>query len=52
MTAQIEAGEGALGRLMGDTLLIARTQDVLGQLAELLGDLRENPQRYVRLSIF
>jgi phospholipid/cholesterol/gamma-HCH transport system substrate-binding protein len=52
LTAQVEAGEGALGILMQDTLLITRTQGVLGELAALLEDLRENPQRYVRLSIF
>ena len=52
LTAQVEAGEGALGMLMSDTLLITRTQGVLGELASLLTDLKENPQRYVRLSIF
>ncbi len=52
MTAQVEAGEGTLGLLMTDTLLITRTQGVLGELATLLEDLRQNPQKYVRLSIF
>ncbi len=52
MTARVEAGEGALGALMGDTLLVARTQGVLEQLRSLLEDLQENPQRYVRISIF
>lgn len=52
LAAQVEAGEGALGLLMSDTLLITRTQGVLGELAALLKDLQDNPQRYVRLSIF
>jgi phospholipid/cholesterol/gamma-HCH transport system substrate-binding protein len=52
ITAQVEAGEGALGLLLRDTLLITQTQGVLGELAALLEDLQENPQRYVRLSIF
>jgi phospholipid/cholesterol/gamma-HCH transport system substrate-binding protein len=52
ITAQVEAGEGALGLLLRDTLLITQTQGVLGELDALLEDLRENPQRYVRLSIF
>jgi len=52
ITAQIEAGEGVLGRLMNDTVLVYRAQDVLIQLSVLLEDLRANPQRYVRISIF
>jgi phospholipid/cholesterol/gamma-HCH transport system substrate-binding protein len=50
--ARIEAGEGALGRLMNDSILVYRAQDVLIQLSVLLEDLRMNPQRYVRISIF
>ncbi|MCJ7628194.1 MAG: MlaD family protein [Longimicrobiales bacterium] len=52
MTAQVEAGEGALGLLMRDPTLVTQAQGVLGELAALLKDLQENPQRYVRLSIF
>lgn len=52
MTAQIEAGEGSLGRLYADSTLALRTADVLLQLDLLLEDFRENPRRYVRISIF
>jgi phospholipid/cholesterol/gamma-HCH transport system substrate-binding protein len=52
MTAQVESGQGALGLLMNDTTLVVQAQTVLGELAALLKDLQENPQRYVRLSIF
>lgn len=52
LTARVEAGEGALGRLMVDSTLAVRAGDVLEQLDLLLKDLRENPRRYVRLSIF
>jgi phospholipid/cholesterol/gamma-HCH transport system substrate-binding protein len=52
MTARVAAGEGALGLLMRDTTLVTQAQGVLGELAALLKDLQENPQRYVRLSIF
>lgn len=52
MTARIERGEGSLGRLLGDSTFIVRAEDVLGQLDLLLADFRENPGRYVRLSIF
>ncbi len=52
LSAQVEAGEGALGALMGDKVLVARAQAVLEQIDVLLKDLKENPQRYVRISIF
>ncbi|MEX2466294.1 MAG: MlaD family protein [Gemmatimonadota bacterium] len=52
MTARIEAGEGSLGRLLGDTIFAVRAGDVLMQLDLLLQDFRENPGKYVRLSIF
>jgi len=52
MTAQVEAGEGALGALMSDSTLVNQAQSVLSALTDLLEDLQENPQRYVRLSIF
>jgi phospholipid/cholesterol/gamma-HCH transport system substrate-binding protein len=52
VSARIEAGEGALGRLLVDSTLAVRAEGVLEQLDFLLRDLRENPKRYVRLSIF
>jgi phospholipid/cholesterol/gamma-HCH transport system substrate-binding protein len=52
LTARVEAGEGTIGRLLSDSTLALRTEDVLQQLNLLLQDLRENPRRYVRLSIF
>jgi phospholipid/cholesterol/gamma-HCH transport system substrate-binding protein len=52
LSARIESGQGTLGRLLVDSTLAVRTEDVLQQLNLLLQDLRENPRRYVRLSIF
>lgn len=52
LSARVEAGEGTLGRLFADTTFAVRAEGVLGQLDLLLQDLRENPRRYVRLSIF
>ena len=52
ITARVEQGEGSLGRLLGDTTFAIRAEDVLAQLDLLLQDFRENPGRYVRLSIF
>jgi phospholipid/cholesterol/gamma-HCH transport system substrate-binding protein len=52
MTAKVEAGEGTLGMLMGDTILVAQARGVLDEVTAFLKDLQENPSRYVRLSIF
>lgn len=52
ITARVESGQGSLGRLLSDSTLAVRAEDVLQQLDLLLKDLRENPRRYVRLSIF
>ncbi len=52
LTARVAAGKGAIGRLFVDSTLAVRAEDVLGELTLLLEDLRENPRRYVRLSIF
>jgi phospholipid/cholesterol/gamma-HCH transport system substrate-binding protein len=52
LAARVERGDGLLGQLMGDTVLVARAGSVLNELDQLLADLRENPKRYVRLSIF
>ena len=52
IAARLEAGEGSLGRLLTDTTFVANAEDVLRSLDLLLQDVRENPGRYVRLSIF
>jgi phospholipid/cholesterol/gamma-HCH transport system substrate-binding protein len=52
LTARIAGGEGVIGQLMTDTALVGKVGSVLTELDLLLADLRENPKRYVRLSIF
>lgn len=52
LTARVARGEGALGQLFTDTTLVVRASEVLRELDLLLADFRENPKRYVRLSIF
>jgi phospholipid/cholesterol/gamma-HCH transport system substrate-binding protein len=52
LTTHLESGEGTLGRLMLDETLAIRAEDAIQQLQALLEDLKENPQRYVRISIF
>jgi len=52
ITARVEAGDGSIGRLLADSTFAVRAEEVLRQMDLLLSDLRENPRRYVRLSIF
>lgn len=52
LTGRVARGEGALGMLFTDTTLVVRANEVLRELDLLLADFRENPKRYVRLSIF
>lgn len=52
LAAGVEQGQGVLGQLMRDSVLVGRASSVLAELDLLLADLRENPKRYVRLSIF
>ena len=52
ITASIESGQGSLGRLLVDSTFAIRAENVLAQIDLLLQDLRENPRKYVRLSIF
>ncbi len=49
---EIETGEGTLAHLLADSTMAVQTRSVLTQLGLLLEDFRENPGRYVRLSIF
>jgi len=52
ITARVESGDGSIGRLLADSTFAVRAEEVLRQMDLLLEDLRENPRRYVRLSIF
>ena len=52
ITTRIEQGDGSLGRLISDPALAARTEELVSGLTLLLEDLRANPRKYVRLSIF
>ncbi len=49
---ELETGDGTLAHLLADSTVAIQAQSVLAQLSLLLEDFRENPGRYVRLSIF
>ncbi len=52
ITSELEAGEGTLGRLLQDPTMAAELESTVIELNLLLADIRENPRRYLRLSIF
>ena len=48
---RIERGEGTLGKLLADDSLYDSTDAALASLRELLEDLRENPDRYINVTL-
>ncbi|MDX1327962.1 MAG: MlaD family protein [Arenibacter sp.] len=50
--AQIESGDGSLGKLVNDEALYNNLTDASKQLDLLLQDFRLNPKRYVNVSVF
>lgn len=50
--ARVERGEGTLGRLSHDDSLYVNLNAAASSLQLLLDDIRENPGRYISLSIF
>jgi phospholipid/cholesterol/gamma-HCH transport system substrate-binding protein len=52
LVRMVEEGEGSLGRLIGDPAAATGLEGSLAELQLLLEDIRENPRRYLRLSIF
>jgi phospholipid/cholesterol/gamma-HCH transport system substrate-binding protein len=52
ITNSLESGDGSLGRLISDTLFASRAERLVEELNLLMEDIRENPRKYVRLSIF
>jgi phospholipid/cholesterol/gamma-HCH transport system substrate-binding protein len=50
--ATIESGNGSAARLLNDPQLYDRTAGALASLEALLTDLRQNPKRYINISVF
>jgi phospholipid/cholesterol/gamma-HCH transport system substrate-binding protein len=50
--ARIEKGEGTLGKLMRDDTLYANLNEAALNLSRLAEDVRREPKRYVKLSVF
>lgn len=52
ITAKINEGEGSMGKLINNDSLYDNLNSTAEDLDRLLVDLRENPKRYVRFSVF
>lgn len=50
--ARIERGEGSLGRLATDDAAARNLEESLERLSDLLADLRANPKKYFKFSVF
>lgn len=49
---KVDGGQGTLGRLVNDTSLYSEFQATLRELRSLTTDFRENPKKYVNVSVF
>ena len=49
---RVNRGEGTVGRLVGDKELYNKLDRVVGDLDALVKDIKENPKRYVKFSVF
>jgi phospholipid/cholesterol/gamma-HCH transport system substrate-binding protein len=52
LLTRLHSGEGSLGRLTTDTTLYAETRRTVVELRELLVDVKANPKRYFKVSVF
>jgi phospholipid/cholesterol/gamma-HCH transport system substrate-binding protein len=52
ITARLRAGEGTAGRLLNDDELIKRLESTVAEMDTLMEDIRKNPGRYVKFSLF
>lgn len=52
IAARVERGEGSLGMMVQDSALYVRLSESTLQLQALLRDMRENPRKYINLTIF
>ncbi|MCD8102627.1 MAG: MlaD family protein [Alistipes sp.] len=52
LLANVNRGEGSVGKLLGDDGLYDSLVEASANLARLLEDVKENPERYVNISVF
>ena len=50
--SKVDRGEGTLGALVNDTLLYRDMRAAVGEVRALTADMRANPTRYFKVSVF
>jgi phospholipid/cholesterol/gamma-HCH transport system substrate-binding protein len=49
---RIDSGEGTAGALIRDEKLAQELKDTIRELKELTADIKENPKKYFKFSVF
>ncbi|MGB8657143.1 MAG: MlaD family protein [Candidatus Zixiibacteriota bacterium] len=52
LSSRIERGEGALGQLLNDTTLYEQIKKTTQSVDSLISDVKRNPKKYLKISIF
>ena len=52
LVSRIESGEGTLGKLLSDDALYNNMNNAVNGLNQLTTDIRQNPRRYINVSVF
>lgn len=52
LTQKIESGEGTLGKLVNDSTLYNDIRKTTNNLDELIADIKKNPKKYLKVSLF
>jgi phospholipid/cholesterol/gamma-HCH transport system substrate-binding protein len=52
LTSKIESGEGTLGMLISDTTLYEQIKKTTQHVDELILDIRKNPKKYLKVTVF
>lgn len=52
LLSKVERGEGTVGKLVTRDELYVRADKLLGDVEELVADVKKNPKKYLRISVF
>ena len=52
LLSKVEKGEGTIGKLVTNDELYARADKLLSEMEEFLADVKKNPTKYFKFSVF
>jgi phospholipid/cholesterol/gamma-HCH transport system substrate-binding protein len=52
LLTRVDRGEGSIGKMMNDPVLYEEMRGTLRDVRVFVNDIRENPKKYVKLSLF